>query len=119
MVFKCAQSECVVLRLLRSDRKILDRDLRTFRTLSAIVATVLERMSFLLRSGAACSRISWKCDELVQVQDVAAWISCWILRLWPEHCTTDSRIAPVFVAAEFCCFSVAPLAMRSQLSIVP
>ena len=58
-----------------------------------------EKKSILLgwRSPAAWSRVPCEGEECVQVQNVDAWVSCWILRLWSGHCATDSRVARVFV----------------------
>ena len=39
---------------------------------------------------------------LVRVQDVDAWESCWILRLWSEQSTTDFRIVPALAAVGEC-----------------
>ena len=66
------------------------------------------------QSPAASSDNPHERGELVQVQDVDTWVSCWILQLWSEQSTTDFRIAPAFATASSC----GPLATLSQLSFV-
>ena len=99
----------VVFYTSRSERKIFGRALKTQHNSFAVV--VLEKKNFLLgkRSPAA-----WRCNPceggmLVQDQNVDAWVSCWILWLWSEQCTTGFRIAPAFAAASFGGFSVVRL----------
>ena len=54
----------------------------------------------------------------VHVQDVDAWVSCWILRLWSEQRTTDFRIGLAFAAASFCGFSEVHLRLCPNLPFV-
>ena len=64
------------------------------------------------RSPAAWSHFSCERGELVQVQNVDAWRSCWILWLWSEQSATDCRSAPTFAAVLFCGFSMIQLRVR-------
>ena len=65
----------------RSDRKIRDLVLMINNTL---LVTVLAWMNFLLRWRSPAAQIvhSFQRGELVQVQDVDAMVSCWILQLY-------------------------------------
>ena len=66
----------VLFYLSRSDRKILDRVLKSKHMSSHV--TVLAETNFLLglRSPAALFDDSFECGELVQVQDIEALVSC-------------------------------------------
>ena len=104
----------VVFNTSRSERKILGRALKTQHKSFAIA--VLEKKNFLLGQP---SPAAWKhnpCEGgmLVQDQNVDEWVSCWILCLWSEQCTTGFRIAPAFAAASFGGFFCGSLATRSQ-----
>ena len=65
----------------RSDRKILDRVLRKKKSVP-LVMVVSANFVCGLRSPAVWSESPCEHGEVVQVQDVGAWVSCLILRLW-------------------------------------
>ena len=76
---------------------------------------MLAKRNFLLgqRSPAAQIDNSVERGEHVQVQDVDALVSCWILPLLFDQPSTGSQIGLPFAAASFCWFS------RSTCDFVP
>ena len=82
--------------------------------------TVRAETNFLLgqRSLAALLDDSFERGELVQVQDIEALVSYWILQLQFEQHTTGSQNSPALAAASPCGFPEVLLLCCLQLSMV-